>query len=255
MTDQDGLYDELLRHGASSETSRIVLRELKMTSKSGKFLQECIKAVRLYPQDPFLRKMLAESYADVGFISLAETELEKLTSQLDELIQAYKLQANLYQKQNRREEAIGRLRIYLAHHPEDHEALDAFDALQRARAVAQTPAAQTSESAPPETAQTAPQEEEKLSEESALPEIATPTLAEVYFGQGEIQEALTIYQRVLVQNPQDEKTRQRIEDLQGMLPAPAEKPDPTRKGKERAIAVLESWLRDLRKVYRDSAIT
>jgi pentatricopeptide repeat protein len=258
MTNQDALYDEIVRHGASSETLRILLSELKKKGNPGKALQECIKAVRIYPRDPFLRQMLAETYAEVGYLSQAEMELEELTSQMDGLIQAYRLLAHIYEKQNRREEALRSLRIYLAHRPEDHEALDVFEALQALSPATESSAA-IPESAPVEKAQVAAQEETEFPEETALPEIATSTLAEVYVNQGEIQEALSIYQRMLTRSPQDEKARQRINELKAMLPpepsAPEETPDRARRQKERAIAILEVWLTDLRKMHHDSAIT
>ena len=259
MTNQDALYDEIARHGASSETLRILLSELKREGNQGKVLQECIKAVRIYPQEPFLRKMLAEAYAEVGFISQAEMELEKVTSQLDDLIQAYKLQANIYEKQNRREEAIRSLRIYLAHRPEDNEALVVFEALHAPRPVMDAPAAEIVEPAPMERAKAAVGDEAEFSEETALPEIATSTLAEVYVNQGEIEEALSIYQKVLTRNPHDEKARQRIEELQALLPPqppyPEKPQDRARKKKERAVAILEAWLTDLRKMSRNSVAT
>ena len=259
MTNQDALYDEIVSHGASSETLRIFLRELKKQDPPQRLLQECIKAVRTYPRDLYLSRMLAESYAEVGFLSQAEAELEKLTSRMRELVQAYKLQADIYRKQNRPEEAIRSLRIYLAHCPEDHEALDVFEALHAPQAAI---AAKTPEAREPEPLKSAPAVQEEAAapqEETALPEIATSTLAEVYVHQGEVAEALTIYRKVLARNPHDEKVRERIEELQAMVPAepatPVEKPDRARKKKERAIAILEAWLTDLRKMYRESAAT
>jgi hypothetical protein len=59
MTSQDALYDQILRRGASSETLRILLSELKKEGNPGKVIQECIKAIQIYPQDPFLRELLA----------------------------------------------------------------------------------------------------------------------------------------------------------------------------------------------------
>jgi tetratricopeptide (TPR) repeat protein len=257
MTIQDTLYDQIVAQGASSETLRILLFELKKNGAPGKVLQECIKAARIYPQDPFLTKMLAESYADVGFLSQAEKELEKLTGQMDDLIRAYKLQARIFEKQNRREEAIRSLRIYLAHHPEDHEALDAFEALHAPHPAAQSAAAAVPEPAPVEQGHAADQEKTEMPEETELPEIATSTLAEVYISQGEMGEALNIYEKVLARNPQDENARRRIEELKAMIspePAAAGKTlDRAAKKKERAIAILEAWLADLRKMYRDSA--
>jgi tetratricopeptide (TPR) repeat protein len=259
MTDQDALFDKIVRHGASSETLRILLAEYKKSDNPGKALQECIKAVRIYPQNLFLRQMLAESYVEMGFLSQAEMELEKLTSQMEVLIDAYKLQANLYQKQNRREDALRSLRVYLAHCPEDYEALEVYEVLQPPGPVMEAPAVDNGEPAPLEKTQAVLEEKTELPEETATSEIATSTLAEVYVNQGEIEEALNIYQRVLTRNPQHEKTRQRIEELGAMLqprPLLEEKAlNRARRKKERAIAILEAWLTDLRKMYRKSATT
>jgi tetratricopeptide (TPR) repeat protein len=266
MTTQDALYDEILKHGASSETYRVLLSELKKQGHPGKVLQACLKAVRIYPQDIFLRRLLAESYLEAGFITQAEAELEKLTSQIEELVSTYKLQADIYRQQKRRDEAIRSLRVYLAHRPEDHEAHNAFEALHASAPVKEPgPPAEVEEKLAGDVAQVSAREEPEAPEETMeikedkLPEIATPTLAEVYVNQGEIEEALNIYQKVIDQTPQDEKSRLRIEELTRMLvqdfPAPEKKPDRARRKKERAIAILEAWLAGLRKMHQDSLTT
>jgi tetratricopeptide (TPR) repeat protein len=79
------------------------------------------------------------------------------------------------------------------------------------------------------------------------PEIATPTLAEVYFAQGQVAEAIVTYQRVLDRNPGAEQPRKRLEELKAMLPSvprPQEsrrEEDPLRSRKEKLIRVLETW--------------
>jgi len=258
MTGQDALYDQILKRGASSETLRILLSELKKEGNPGKVIQECIRALQIYPQDPFLRRLLAESYLEAGFLSQAEMELERLTSQIDEQASLYKQLADIYRKQRRGEDAIRSLRIYLAHRPEDHEALDIFEALHARPAVTEeTPAAQIMEAAHEETPEPLREEKAELPEEATVPEIATPTLAEVYVSQGDIEEALKIYHKVIARNPQDERSQQRVNELEALLtrePPVLEKPrDGRRKKKERAIAILEAWLADLRKMYQDSA--
>ncbi len=266
MAIQDALYDEILKHGASSETYRVLLSELKRQGHPQKVIQECLKAVRIYPQDIFLRRLLAESYLEEGFISLAEAELEKLTSQIEELASIYKLQANIYRRQERRDEAVRSLRVYLAHRPEDHEALDVFEALQvSAPAEEPSPVPEAREEFAAEAPQFPQEQEPGLSEElmetneEKPPEIATPTLAEVYVNQGEIEEAINIYQKVIDQSHQDERSRLRMEELRHMLmqepPAPEEKPDRAKRKKERAIAILEAWLADLRKMHQESVPT
>jgi tetratricopeptide (TPR) repeat protein len=259
MTSRDDLYDEILRQGASSETLRILLANLKKEGRLKKVIQECIKAVQTYPQDPFLRRLLAESYLEAGFVSQAEMELERLTSQTNELASTYKLLADIYRKQGRSDDAVRTLRIYLAHRPEDHDALDVFEALHVRPHAAdeQPPAAEPREPAAEEIHEPVVKEAAELPEEAPVPEIATPTLAEVYAGQGDLEEAIRMYGKVLARNPQDEKSRQRMEELEAMLrtepPVPEQKAGRARKKRERAVAILETWLADLRKMSQDSS--
>jgi tetratricopeptide (TPR) repeat protein len=185
-------------------------------------------------------------------------EMEKLTSQIDELASMYKRLADIYRKQRRGEDAIRSLRIYLAHRPEDHEALDVFEALHvRPVVTEETPAAEIQEAAAGEIHEPILEQEAELPEEAAVPEIATSTLAEVYVSQGDLEEALKIYHKVIARNPQDERSQQRVKELEALLtrepPVPEKKVDGRRKKKERAIAILEAWLADLRKMYQDSA--
>lgn len=258
MTNQDALYDQIASHGASSETLRILLSELKKEGNPGRVIQGCIRALQLYPQDLFLRRLLAESYLEAGFISQAEMELERLTSQIDELVFPYKLLADIYHKQRREEDAIRSLRTYLAHRPEDHDALAVFEALHERPAVSrETADDEVREAAAGETGEPVAAQEAEVLEGEAVPEIATPTLAEVYVSQGDLVEGLNIYRKVIARNPQDERSRQRIEELEVLLtgepPAPHREKGVRQKKKERAIAILEAWLADLRKMYRDSA--
>jgi tetratricopeptide (TPR) repeat protein len=258
MTSQDALYNEILRHGASSETLRVLLSELKKEGNPGKVIQECIRAIRIYPEDLFLRRLLAESYLEAGFISEAERELERLTCQVDEMVSPYKLLANIYRKQRRGEEAIRKLRIYLAHRPEDHEALEVFETLHAEPEVTkEAPAAEIMEdTAAVEIHEPVVEEEAEWPEEVPETEIATSSLAEVYASQGDIEKALNIYHKVMARNSEDERSRQRIRELElllrGETPAPETKVGGRRKKKERAIAILEAWLADLRKMYHDS---
>jgi hypothetical protein len=53
-----------------------------------------------------------------------------------------------------------------------------------------------------------------------FPDIATPTLAEVYVNQGQIVEALSIYERIVADNPEDHVSRRRVLELQAMIAPP-----------------------------------
>jgi len=86
---------------------------------------------------------------------------------------------------------------------------------------------------------------EKWDQEIVPSEIATPTLAEIYYNQGQIDETIATYERVLLDNPNDKASALRLSELKGFIneeegPQP-ENIDPLRSRKERMIEILERW--------------
>lgn len=90
-----------------------------------------------------------------------------------------------------------------------------------------------------------------------MPEIVTPTLAEVYVNQGQIKEAIDIYERIAARDADDLAVRRRIEELRAMIaaetPAESVKRDRDGKKREKIISTLEMWLEEIRKTPKDSA--
>jgi tetratricopeptide (TPR) repeat protein len=292
MTDYDRLLEEILERGPSSETLGLVLGELKKLGQTRKVIQECIRALRHHPDDLSLRLILAEACFEEGLFSRAEAEIETVTSQMDRYASAYLLQAEIYTAQKRREEALRSLKAYLALRPQDEKG----SALLKEMEIPEAAPAPEAVPVPEEMAEPAPVEaegprafepveppgvEEKKPEfafdEEVLSEIATPTLAEVYVHQGQIQEALSIYEKVIVQNPGDQASMRRIGELRTVLeagshleelelpaleaepplpeaelPPPAEAAPGAKQKKQKAIAILESWLANIRKLSEDS---
>ncbi len=255
MTTSDELYDQILTNGPSSETLFLVLSKLKEEGQLKRVIQECIKALHVYPNDTHIRQLLAESYFSAGLIHQAETELEKVTTQIDGLVIAYKLQAEILSRQKRGEEGIEALKLYLAHRPDDREAIDFLESL---KPTEETPGAE----APPHVEQVpppvegAPEEMPESAEEEGLSEIATPTLAEVYFSQGQVQEAVITYEKVVAQNPEDERSRQRLEELKSGMPdepsSEDKEVDKVREKKKKMITILEAWRTNIRKMSKNS---
>ncbi len=293
MTDYDRLLGEILDRGPSSETLGVVLAELKRLGHTRRVIQECLRALRHHPDDLPLRLILAEAYVEEGLFSHAEAELESAVSQMDRYASAYWLQAEVYRAQKRNEEALRSLKTYLALRPSDDRALDLLNeldipqpapALDLAPAEQQTPEpprVEAPEALPPAAAESfleaEPEKPEFRFEDEALSEIATPTLAEVYVHQGQIQEAISIYEKVMAQHPEDQASLIRIEELRAMLEAvpplretaplepEAEAPAPepglylpedavpkSKQRKEKTIAILESWLANIRKMSEDT---
>lgn len=228
MEDRDDLYSEVLTSGPSSGTLILVLSKLKEEGRLINVIEECLKALDVYPKDIHIRRILAETYFEAGLISQAEAELEKVTTQIADLISSYKLQAEIFAKQGRENEALEVLRVYLAHQANDQEALNLLESL-----LEPTEGAPIGE--PPPT-----------SEKREVPKISTATLAEIHFNQGHIQEAIDIYEEVVAKNPENEPSRKRLKELKNMKVADAaiedKEIDNLRQKKEKLIATLESWL-------------
>lgn len=263
MTTWDDLYRQILESGPSPRTLFLVLSKLKQEGDFKRVVQECIKALNNYPHDIPLRQVLAEAYLETGFLSQAETELEKVTEQIDELVSAYKRLATLYHREKRGEEARKALHVYLAHRPEDQEARELLEMLrplpeapaQEPEPLAEPPAAAVEQSAT-ETPDLAPEEAEEtttLEREQSLPEIATPTLAELYYSQGQIEEAILTYEKVVEGNPDDQPAAERLAELKAETqPRAAVETDRNREKKEKMIALLEAWLSNIQGGSKDS---
>jgi tetratricopeptide (TPR) repeat protein len=270
MTEYDQLLREILDRGPSAETLGLVLAELKRLGHTRTVIQECIRALQNHPDDLSLRLILAEAYVGEGLFSQAEAEIQTALAQLDRYASAYWLQSEIYRSQKRNEEALRSLKTYLALRPQDERALDLLKEMEIPEAApAPEVAPIQEETLEPVTAEAteAPvlkgieplevetEKPELRFEEEVLSEIATPTLAEVYVNQGQIQEAVRIYERVIAKNPEDQASVRRVQELRGMRlpePPPLEQPAPEEKQKkEKTIAILESWLANIRKMSED----
>ena len=241
MNRSDELLERILSEDPSPETLFLILRERKGQGRQALVIRECLKALNRFPGDTRIRGLLAESCLENGWLSRAEAELETVTAQIEELIPLYLLKARVYSKLNRNEEAVRALEVFLAHDPGNQEALSLVETLRKKLRK--------------------PRPEPMLTEADSsqgpvsfsVPEIATPTLAELYFAQGQIQEAISTYEKILSRDPQADGARKRLEELKGSLsPAPLEKEpqeqtERARRKKEKMVHVLEAWRESLRK--------
>ena len=235
------LLGEILRDGASPRTLYLILAGMKEEGHLKRVIQECVRALRIYPHDLHIRRVLAEAYAEDGLWPQAEAEIEKVVKQLSELSSLFLMQAEVYKGQGRVAEAEEALKRGLALRPED------LSGTQPSVELETSPEEATPESAPPgaEEAST-PQE----------PGIVTPTLAEIYFNQGQIQEAIGTYEKILEQEPQNPQASGRLEQLKRLLAtgqAPKEGSEDTgQEKKAKVINTLETWLGHIRDIMPQS---
>ncbi len=219
MSKSDDLIDQILKSAPSPGTLFLVLSKMKDQGKVADVIRHCISALNLYSGDIRLRQLLAECYQELGFIGQAEEELAHAASEIDRLAPVYKALGRIYCAQGRLDEAGPMLRRYLAHYPEDQEALDLM-------ASVKTP------------------EKEPLPEGPGE-ELATPTLAEIYYGQGRIDEAIATYRKVLQLNPDDTSSRNRLAELETQVSEKerlAAEAEALKLRTEKTVAILEGWL-------------
>lgn len=279
MTASDDLHTKILSHGPSSETLFILLSQMREEGKSGDVIQACMRALDIYPGDISIRKLLAETFLEAGFISQAETEMEKVSTAIKDLATIYKHKAEVLAKQQRSEEAMEAARTYLAHYPDDQDAIRLLEDLAPSEEAPVQDIPDETEEAPVETIQVEPIPEtypeppeemetplepeevnppvpEETEPPIPSPDIATPTLAEVYVTQEQMPEAIQTYERVLEQNPEDHESRERLQELQSMDAGEAPAPEPWNEGArvkektEKMINTLESWLEEIREIAK-----
>ncbi len=289
MEKSNDLLGEILNYGPSQGTFFLVLKKMKEEGRSSEVIRECQKALSLYPDDLRLRTLLAESYLDLGFIGLAETELATVTSRLGDLVSAYKLQAEIYTKQQRTEEAVWALNQYLVHRPDDHDALDLLDKIksgvegekpketqaledfahteeERVEDVVHSQEEDILESVvipeditraleediEEEVVAELPEERFDQEEKDKFAELATTELAEIYYNQGLINEAINTYELALLTNPDDKTSMERLAELKALnVDKPEQQTaadDILRERKKRMITVLEEWMDRVQKL-------
>ncbi len=246
MEQRNSLLDEMLDSGPSPGSLILILSRMKEQGRTNDVIRACVRFLPLYPDDVRLRILLGESYAEKGFLGLAQAEFEKAVLMIDGLAPVYRSLAELYKKAGRYAEATEMLRRYAAHCPEGTGALQSLaqtEAAMAFREMRREPLLDVSVEG------TAVEEEEPLEE---LVDFATPTIAELYYSQGRIEAAVQTYERVLQAHPEDREASLRLTELKKMLepsgargPMAATSPPPV---EERMIAILERWLPRIREL-------
>ncbi|MBN1276333.1 MAG: tetratricopeptide repeat protein [Deltaproteobacteria bacterium] len=235
----DGISSCSQSQGALS----LVLNKMKQEGRVDDIINMCIKALSASPDYFPPGNLLAEIFFEEGFFDEAEAELLRVVSVMESSIWAYKLQAEIHIRQKRYRQAFEALKRYLAHKSDDSEA---FDLLRKIitpddsgkKLIEDKSFADMS--VPPGAAANGADDEDVFSE------FATPTLAEIFFDQGQISDAIHTYEQVLKNNPDDTIAARRLVELKSLINEDAGiedmKRDEGRLTKLKMISFLEGWL-------------
>ena len=231
MEDNIALYDEILKDGPSQTTLHIVLARIRGEGCINKVIQWCRVFLRVFPKDIYLRMLLAECYLDLGLAGQAEREFLEVSTMMKDLLPVYAKLARIYAAQKRFAEAAGKAEVFLAHHPDDPEMQEILQMVNQAEGAAD----ESDEQWP------------VLPEAESLVNFATPTIAELYFSQGQLDAAVETYERVLEAHPDDTVSAERLKLLKAGLEA--DHSGSTKASlngvetqKEKLLTILEKWL-------------
>ena len=214
MSTSEGLYTEIIDKIETPSASALLVKLLLKEGKTEIAIEACLKALEIFPDNMTIRRLLADTYLQQGQTELAERELERLAAQIGEFTSVFKLQAKLFKKEEKLKEAIRALEVYLVHHKDDEEASRLFSELSFA----------------------------DKGERDVVP---TPTLAEIFFDQGALEEAIKVYQQVVEASPNDEKSKMRLDELRQMNVTGVQKTAGETATKDKTlelIRILENWL-------------
>ena len=162
--------------------------------------------LRVYPKDVYLRMLLGESYLAMGLIGQAETEFLKVISLMNDLLPAHARLAGIYAKQKRFSEAAGEAEKFPG--PPPRKILKCVNCCKKLKA-SEVKAEERDQQWP-----VLPDDDEE-----SLVAFATPTIAELYFSQGQLDAAVETYERVVAEHPDDSASAARLSQLKKELNA------------------------------------
>ena len=172
----------------------------------------CQKGLEKMPDSLRGRLLLGRCYLEKNMISQAKEELEKVAREIEECFSVYKLLSLVYLHEQNPEKALESLKKSLS--------LPLPEGRPRKPATPPErgllhPEHSSSLATPRFDVQETPREMERPveAEKPAPAGFRTDTLAEIYVKQGKLDRALSVYQEILVRDPENTAVREKYEGL------------------------------------------
>jgi len=164
-------------------------------------IETCLKGLQLHPSYMSARMVLGRAYMEKQMYEEAETEFRKVASADVNNIMAHSLLGQNYMKQAKYANAIKEYQKVLTLNPDD---MTAQQMLNKALELARQTSASKADSAPGKAAQDSA-ERDKRNNISRAEELSK---------QGDIGNAIKLYQLILEADPENLVVRQRLKDLE-----------------------------------------
>jgi tetratricopeptide (TPR) repeat protein len=206
-------------------------------------IETCLKGLQIHPSYMSARMVLGRAYMEKKTYEEAATEFKKVASADVNNIMAHSLLGQNYLLQTKYADAIKEFQKVLALNPDDGNAQQMLaKALELAKNNAPKPEAAAPTPAPPAAKASADAERDKKQ---------NLTRAEEFSRQGDVDNAVKLYQLILEADPENLVVRQRLKDLE----VKKAKASTERKAPERPRADAGGTARDNDKITSDDILS
>lgn len=209
-------------------------------------IETCLKGLQIHPSYMSARMVLGRAYMEKKMYEEAATEFKKVASADVNNIMAHSLLGQNYLLQAKYADAIKEFQKVLALNPDDGNAQQMLaKALELAKSSASKPEAPAAPAAP------APTTGAKSAADAERDKKQNLTRAEELSRQGDIDNAVKLYQLILEADPENLVVRQRLKDLE----VKKAKASTERKAPERSRAETGGTSRDNDKITSDDILS
>jgi tetratricopeptide (TPR) repeat protein len=193
----NNLDELIIRNLPSPSTAFLIVSEWYSQGRYDAVINACRDILKIYPDDIRLHRLACLAYSELDFQQEVLNETEKIMRSIEDFADIYLIRARTLKQLNEIGKALKTLRLYLAYRPGDETGLALLKELRATDGSLDSPGQEPADiDLGPETT------------------MASPTIAELYLSQGLIDQAVETYRHVVALNPDDESSRQRLEELE-----------------------------------------
>lgn len=231
---------DLKRKLAAEPASRLFLdlaREYYDAGQLQSAADVCARGLKSHPAYLSARVLLGRVYFDMGHTQQSAEAMEAVLAQAPDNLVARRVLAEICMEQGDVGGALDRFRAILAFYPDDAEArrkIEQLEAKLHAAAEEHRPAGEQR----PVDEQRPTDGNGAGADPSDSEVLATPTLAEIYLQQGDLEKAEKVYRIILKGDPSNVEAATRLSEIARQ----AGRPDLAESARQKKIAVLSRWL-------------
>jgi tetratricopeptide (TPR) repeat protein len=235
--EQNPLFTDEASVEVSAENFFVVQAEaLRLQNRMDEAIEICKKGLEKTPDLLPGRLLLGRCLLEKEMYAEAKTELEKVAAVIEECLPVYRLLSKIYVHEKRDvDKALEAVRRAL-YFTSQEVAKKKITPLEMQLTPPIPEKVLPSIAAESETGKRQESADESKGETDRS-SIQTDTLAEIYIKQGKLAKALSIYEKILMQDPENGVAREKQEALQGAMKRKREA-----EIRAKTIAKLEDWL-------------